>query len=68
MQSMPRGAARVFITSMFCGWQFSSMKKAVAIDKATRCAMVMASAAAVDSSRSEALAISSPVRSEIMVW
>ncbi len=66
--SMSRGAARVRITAMFCGWQFSSTKKARAFDLATRCAMVMASAAAVASSRSEALAISSPVRSLTMVW
>ena len=65
---MPRGSARVFITAMFCGWQFSSTKKVCAFDFATRCAMVIASAQAVASSRSEALAISSPVRSQIMVW
>ena len=66
--SMPSGAARVCITAMFCGWQFSSTKKAVAFDFATRCAMVIASAQAVASSRREALAISSPVRSETIVW
>jgi hypothetical protein len=65
---MPSGSARVRITAMFCGWQFSSTKKAVAFDFATRCAMVMASAAAVASSRSEALATGSPVRSDTIVW
>ena len=68
MTSIPSGAARVFITAMFCGWQFSSTKNAVAFDLATRCAMVIASAQAVASSSSEALEISSPVRSDTMVW
>ena len=66
--SMPSGRARVFITAMFCGWQFSSMKKAGAFDFATLRAMVIASAAADASSRSEALAISRPVRSATIVW
>ena len=56
------------MTAMFCGWQFSSTKNARAFDFDTRCAMVIASAAAVASSRSEALATSSPVRSLTMVW
>jgi hypothetical protein len=42
-------------------------KNAVALDFATRCAMVIASAQAVASSRSEALATGSPVRSDTMV-
>ncbi len=65
---MPRGSAWVCITAMFCGWQFSSTKKALAFDFETRRAMVMASAAALASSRSEALAISRPVRSATIVW
>ena len=65
--SIPSGAARVWISAMFCGWQFSSTKNAVAFDFATRWAMVIASAQAVASSSSEALAISSPVRSLTMV-
>ena len=66
--SMPKGSARVRMTSMFCGWQASSTKKTLDFDLAERCAMVIASAAAVDSSKSEALAMSRPVRSQIIVW
>ena len=66
--SIPKGAARVCITAMFCGWQFSSTKNALTFAFDTRCAMVIASAQAVASSRSDALAISKPVRSLIMVW
>ena len=66
--SIPSGAVRVRITAMFCGWQFSSTNTALAFDLAPRCAMVTASAAAVASSRSDALATSSPVRSTIIVW
>ena len=44
------------------------MKKPLAFDFELRCAMVIASAQAVASSSSEALAISSPVRSLTMVW
>jgi hypothetical protein len=68
MISIPRGFARVRITAMFCGCSASSTKKAVAFDLDDRCAMVIASAAAVASSRSEALAIGRPVRSAIIVW
>ena len=53
---------------MVCGWQKRSTKNARAFDLATRSAMVIASAAAVASSRRLALATSSPVRSQTMVW
>ncbi len=66
--SQPSGAARVRITAMVCGSAWWSTKKAVAFDFDNRWHMAMASAAAVASSSSEALAISSPVRSETRVW
>jgi hypothetical protein len=43
--SMPSGSARVCITAMFCGWQFSSTKNPRAFDFATRSAITIASAA-----------------------
>ena len=43
------------------------MKKVLAFDLATLSAIVIASAQAVASSKSEALAISRPVRSDIIV-
>ena len=67
MISIPRGSARVRITAMVWGWQKRSTKKALAFDLATRSAMVIASAAAVASSRRLAFATSSPVRSQTMV-
>ena len=57
---------------MVWGWHWASAKKVMALfflpffDKATH--MLMASAAAVDSSRSEALHSSKPVRSDTIVW
>jgi hypothetical protein len=68
MISIPSGMARVRITAMVCGWQKRSTKNALAFDFATRSAMVIASAAAVASSSRLALATSSPVRSQTMVW
>ena len=64
---MPKGSARVRITPTVCGWQFSSTKNAPAFDFARRFAIVIASAAAVPSSSSEALATGSPVRSATIV-
>ena len=66
--SQPSGSARVRITSIVCGWQSRSTKKAVAFDFAARWQSAIASAAAVASSSSEALATSSPVRSQTIVW
>jgi hypothetical protein len=60
--------ARVFTTSMVCGKQAASTKKALDFDLEARRAMVMASAAAVASSSSEALASSRPVRSITICW
>ena len=66
--SIPNGSARVRITSMFWGWHASSTKNFRDLDFDARSAMVIASAAAVDSSSREAFAMSSPVRSQIIVW
>jgi hypothetical protein len=68
MISIPKGIARVLITAMVWGWQKRSTKKAFAFDLATRSAIVIASAAAVASSRREAFATSRPVRSQTIVW
>ena len=53
---------------MVWGRAWWSMKKALAFDFASRRHIAIASAAAVASSSSEALAISSPVRSLTRVW
>ena len=68
MTVQPSGSARVFTTAMVCGRQSLSTKNVLALDVVTRCAMAIASAAAVASSSSDALAISSPVRSQTSVW
>jgi hypothetical protein len=56
------------MTALVWGWRSEATKKARAFDLALRSAMVMASAAAVASSRREALATGRPVRSATMVW
>ena len=71
--SMPSGRARVRTTSIVCGWQPSAIRKVPprstsAVAGARPCSMCIASAAAVASSSSEALAIGSPVRSATIVW
>ncbi len=69
--SMPTGTARVRSTSMVWGRHSSDTKKrldSLALPLRELKNMVMASAAAVLSSRREALAISMPVRSITMVW
>ena len=55
---------------MVCGWQSASTRNTASalLPLAARLARVMASAAAVASSRSEALARLIPVRSAIIVW
>ena len=65
---MPSGSARVWITSMVCGWQSPATTKTLLLLLTLRLASVMASAAAVASSSIEALAIGMPVRSHTMVW
>ena len=64
---MPKGRARVWITSSVCGSTSRSTRNVVDFDLPTRSASVMASAAAVASSSIEALAIGKAVKSQIMV-
>jgi hypothetical protein len=56
---MPSGAARVRSTSMVCGWQSPATTMVSLLLFTLRLASVIASAAAVASSSSEALAIGS---------
>ena len=68
-QADDAGSARVLTTAIVCGWQPSATKKVRAfVLRRDRRQRVIASAAAVASSSSEALAHSSPVRSRIRVW
>ncbi|MNW04893.1 hypothetical protein D3C71_2010570 [compost metagenome] len=53
---------------MVCGWQWEETKNAGALLRARRLQKVMASAQAVASSSSDALAMSIPVRSLTRVW
>src|SRR3546814_8621544 len=64
---MPRGSARVRTTAMVCGWVSASTKKALAACLVERRIRVIASAAAVDSSSIDALAMSIAVRSVTIV-
>ena len=66
--SMSSGAARVWITAMVCGCTSPPTRKRRLGDLALRRANCMASAAAVASSSSEALAMGMAVRSQTMVW
>ncbi len=65
---MPSGLARVWMTSIVCGWQSPATTKTSLFDFTLRLASVIASAAAVASSSIDALAIGIPVRSQTMVW
>ena len=65
---MSRPSARVRSTSSVCGCTPLETKNTFDFDLAERLASVIASAAAVASSSSEALAISMPVRSAHSVW
>ena len=64
---MPNGSARVVTTSMVWGKQSLSTKNRRDFDFDIRWHKAIASAAAVPSSNMEALAISMPVRSVIIV-
>ena len=64
---MPSGSARVRRTARVCGRQSVSARNTWPLPAARR-ASVMASAAAVASSSSDAPATGSAVRSEIIVW
>jgi hypothetical protein len=66
--STPRGCARVSTTAMVCGWAPASTTKTLRLRSCASTHMFIASAAAVASSRREALASGKPVRSPIMVW
>ena len=66
---MPRASARVCTTAIVCGWQYSSTRYTGSrLTLLTASVSAIASAAAVASSSSDAFAISSPVRSDTMVW
>mmetsp|Transcript_6015 Transcript_6015/g.23367 ORF Transcript_6015/g.23367 Transcript_6015/m.23367 type:complete len:235 (+) Transcript_6015:2201-2905(+) len=65
--STPLALPRVWMRAMVCGWQSSATKNLLRFLEIAM-HMFMASAAAVASSRSEALAISMPVRSATIVW
>ena len=66
--STPRASARVRSTAMVCGWQSALTRKRFERLRAMRRASAIASAAALASSSSDALARSMPVRSLTMVW
>ena len=65
---MPIGSARAATTAMVCGCVSASTKNADAACLVERRMRVIASAAAVDSSSIDALAMSIPVRSVTIVW
>ena len=71
-RSMPSGSARERSTSIVCGKQRSLTRNRLRSPAfrfvETRCSSVIASAAAVASSSSDALATSIPVRSVTIVW
>ena len=66
--SIPIGSARVAKTASVCGCVSASTANTFDSLFEVRRISVMASAAAVDSSSSEALAMSKPVKSVTMVW
>ena len=68
---MLRASARVRTTASVCGWQAASTRYTDAPPPgrpATASVRCIASAAAVASSSSDALAISRPVKSDTIVW
>ena len=65
---MPSGSARPRTTAIVCGWQSASTKNTSPPFGARRRHIAIASAAAVASSSSDALARSMPVRSATIVW
>ncbi len=67
--SMPRASARVWTTAIVCGWQrWSTRYTGRPSCLVTATVRYIASAAAVASSRREALATGRPVRSATTVW
>ncbi len=67
MTCTPNAAARVRTTSIVWGWHHLEIKKRLPFFAFLR-ANAIASPAAVASSNSDALAISSPVSSQTIVW
>ena len=67
LTSMPSGSACCFSTSMVCGWQSFTTMMMLLVDFACRLASVIASAVAVPSSSNDELAMSMPVRLQIIV-
>ena len=65
---MPIASARVRTTSMVCGRASASTTNGPVASSFARRTSVIASAAAVPSSSSEALEVDSPVRSATIVW
>ena len=65
---MPIASARVRTTSMVCGSASASTTNGPVAFLFARRTSVIASAAAVPSSRSEEFAVGRPVRSPTMVW
>ena len=65
---MPSASARVRTTAIVCGSASASTTNGPGAFGLARRTRVIASAAAVPSSSSEALAVGSPVRSATMVW
>ena len=65
---MPKGSARVRRTARVCGRVSASTRNRGLVERLARRSNVIASAAAVDSSNSEAPATGSPVRSATVVW
>ena len=68
---MSSGSARPRTTAIVCGKQLAATTKRFAVPgrrARMRCAKVIASAAAVASSSSDAFATSMPVRSSTRVW
>jgi hypothetical protein len=66
--SMPIQVARVRMTAMTCGWTEASTRKRFEAWRDARRSTPSASAAAVASSSSDALAIGRPVRSTTICW
>ena len=65
---MPMASARVRTTSMVCGSASASTTNGPVAFRLPRRTSVIASAAAVPSSSSDALAVGRPVRSPTTVW
>ena len=65
---IPTGSARCRTTAIVCGWHRASTANVERLPLCAPANIDMASAAAVPSSNSDALATGSPVRSLTTVW